>query len=113
VTSLGVPEATERGICFGTTAAPLTNCNPDWTIDTSPFTQGLYDLTPGTLYYFRGYATNADGTVYSDDLTFTTNTPPTIQSLSPADDSTNVPVDTNLAITFSEAVLDGTGSAGG
>jgi len=28
-------------------------------------------LTPGTLYYVRAYVTNAAGTVYGEELTFT------------------------------------------
>ena len=70
--TLGVPAATIRGTCYGTTAAPITNCSADGSIDTSAFTQNITGLTASTLYYFRGYATNVDGTVYSADLTFTT-----------------------------------------
>ena len=119
MTSLGVPAATIRGTCYGTTAAPITNCSADGSIDTAAFTKNITGLTANTLYYFRGYATNADGTVYSADLTFTTATDggggaditaPTIISLSPLDNAIDVLVDTNLIMTFSEIVSAGTGN---
>ncbi|MDO8473257.1 MAG: CARDB domain-containing protein, partial [Dehalococcoidia bacterium] len=37
-------------------------------------------LTPGTLYYVRAYATNAVGTVYGGEVTFTTLAVPTVTS---------------------------------
>ncbi|QHT71575.1 T9SS type A sorting domain-containing protein [Rhodocytophaga rosea] len=38
------------------------------------------------------------------------DTPPSIVTLSPADNSTNIPIDTELVLTFNEAVKVGTGS---
>jgi V8-like Glu-specific endopeptidase len=38
------------------------------------------------------------------------NTPPTLASITPADDATDVPVDSDLVMTFSEDVVAGTGS---
>ncbi|MBK9225210.1 MAG: hypothetical protein IPO23_12420 [Flavobacterium sp.] len=39
-------------------------------------------LTPGTLYYVRAYATNAIGTSYGTQTTFTTLAPPTPTAIS-------------------------------
>src|SRR3990167_5134209 len=49
---------------------------------TGVFTQARTSLTPGTLYYYRGYATNATGTAYSADDTFTTLISPTLTTTS-------------------------------
>ena len=37
------------------------------------FTITLTELSPGTIYYVRGYATNSEGTAYCDQLKFTTS----------------------------------------
>ena len=39
---------------------------------TGAFTSSMTGLTPGVLYHVRAYATNAAGTAYGDDVTFTT-----------------------------------------
>lgn len=73
VTSLGNPAViSARGTCWGATAAPVTNCVAEGGTTTGVFTQARTGFTPGTLYYYRGYATNATGTAYSADGTFTT-----------------------------------------
>lgn len=73
VTSLGVPALiSARGTCWGTTPAPTTNCVAEGGTTTGVFTQARTGFSAGTLYYFRGYATNATGTAYSADGTFTT-----------------------------------------
>jgi Tfp pilus assembly protein PilV len=73
VTSLGSPAViSARGICYGTSPAPVTNCTPEGGTTTGVFTQLISGLLPNTLYYYRGYATNVTGTGYSTDGTFTT-----------------------------------------
>ncbi|MEI7513197.1 MAG: type II secretion system protein [bacterium] len=75
VTSAGSPSPiTARGTCWGTSANPTTNCTAEGGLTTGVFTQARTGLTPGTLYYYRGYATNSTGTAYSADGTFTTLT---------------------------------------
>jgi len=72
VTSLGIPSViSERGICYGTTSSP-TNCVAEGETTTGIFTKSITGLTPGAIYYYRGYATNATGTAYSEDGTFMT-----------------------------------------
>ena len=79
VTSLGIPASiTARGTCWGTTPAPTTNCVAEGGTTTGVFTQARTGFTAGTLYYYRGYATNSTGTVYSPDGSFTTVTIPTL-----------------------------------
>jgi Tfp pilus assembly protein PilV len=74
VASLGVPHSiSARGTCWGTTAEPTTNCVDEGGLTSGVFTQIRTGFTPGTTYYYRGYATNATGIAYSADGTFTTS----------------------------------------
>jgi alpha-tubulin suppressor-like RCC1 family protein len=71
----GVP-ITVRGVCWSTSASPtLTNsCTSNGT-GSGSFTASLTGLSPRTLYHARAYVTNAQGTFYADDVTFTTIVP--------------------------------------
>lgn len=71
VTSAGTSSVTSEGVCYATTANPTTPCTSDGTA--TPFTSSLTSLLPGTLYHYRAFATNAAGTGYGADLTFTTS----------------------------------------
>ncbi|MEI8049437.1 MAG: hypothetical protein WCI92_18800, partial [Bacteroidota bacterium] len=73
VTSTGT--VTARGVCWSTTTGPtvaLTTKTNDGTTS-GVFTSSITSLTAGTLYYVRAYATNATGTSYGAELTFTTS----------------------------------------
>jgi len=73
VTGDGGAEITARGVCWNTTANPEITHNK--TINgkgTGAFTSTLSQLTAGTKYYFRAYATNEAGTAYGKELSFTT-----------------------------------------
>src|SRR3989344_859381 len=73
VTSLGVPASiSARGTCWGESSAPTINCTPASGLTTGVFTHARTGMSPGTFYYYRGYATNSTGTGYSTDGTFTT-----------------------------------------
>ncbi len=64
---------TARGICWNTTGNP--DLNGDHTTNgngNGTFTANMTNLTPGTTYHVRAYATNSTGTVYGEDRTFTT-----------------------------------------
>jgi hypothetical protein len=78
ITSLGMPaNIFAHGICYNTTGSP-TLSNAHCTASTSPQTTGSYTVNisggipSGTTYRFVGYATNATGTGYSPEGTFTT-----------------------------------------
>lgn len=73
ITSDGGVAITERGTCWGTAAAPTTNCLADGATATGVFTQARTGMSAGTSYYYRGYAVNSAGTGYSADGTFTTD----------------------------------------
>ena len=73
VTSDGGSGITARGVCWATTANPIVAGSH--TTDgsgTGTYTSTLTGLSSNTTYHIRAYATNAAGTVYGSDLTFTT-----------------------------------------
>ncbi len=73
ISSDGGSPVISRGVCWSTSPNPTITDNK--TSDgngTGVFTSTLSDLTPNTRYYLRSYATNAVGTSYGDELSFTT-----------------------------------------
>jgi len=69
----GGAEVTSRGVCWSTSPNPTISL--DHTNDgtgTGSFSSSLVGLAPLTTYYFRAYATNIIGTVYGNELSFTT-----------------------------------------
>ncbi|MBQ9474014.1 MAG: carboxypeptidase regulatory-like domain-containing protein [Bacteroidales bacterium] len=65
---------TERGICWGTAQYPTTAGSKSAAgTGTGTFTAYMSSLSPSTTYYVRGYAVNAVGTSYSNQISFTTN----------------------------------------
>lgn len=73
VTSDGGFTVTARGVCWATTANPIASgSHTSNGTGTGVFTSSLTSLTPATTYHIRAYATNANGTFYGSDLTFTT-----------------------------------------
>ena len=75
VTSLGNPAAiSARGICGSTAPNPTLAtgiCRVATGTTTGVYTVNFTGLTSGTLYHYAGYATNATGTGYSPEGTFT------------------------------------------
>jgi len=63
-----------RGVCWGTSPAPTVFLSTKTTNGngTGQYESDLTNLSPNTLYYLRSYATNAQGTTYGDEKTFTT-----------------------------------------
>jgi hypothetical protein len=94
---------TVSGICWSTSPAPTT-LNSKTTNGTisGTFSGSITGLANGTTYYVRAYATNAVGTAYGPEVSFTTPSAPTISST------------TSGTITSSSAILGGElGSTGG
>ena len=86
VTSDGGATVTVRGVCVSKNPNPTTA--DDHTTDgsgTGTFISSLMWLTPGETYYIRAYATNAYGTAYGDELSFTMlSLPPTVSTTPPS-----------------------------
>jgi hypothetical protein len=74
VTADGGAEVTARGVCWSTSADPtVTSSKTSDGTGTGSFTSTLSQLTPGTPYYVRAYATNEAGTGYGNQVTFNTS----------------------------------------
>ena len=80
VTDQGGSAVTERGICWSTSPSPTTSgSHVNSGTGTGEYTVSLTNLTPGTKYYVRAYATNSQGTTYGEQKDFTTSaTLPTV-----------------------------------
>lgn len=68
---------TQHGHCWATHSNPTTGSSLGRTqlgatTTTGVFTSTLTGLQPGTTYHVRAYATNAQGTAYGNDVSFTT-----------------------------------------
>jgi hypothetical protein len=62
-----------RGVCWSTSQNPTTaNSKTTESGTTGSFSSNITGLTASTLYYVRAYATNAAGTSYSAQVSFTT-----------------------------------------
>jgi uncharacterized protein (TIGR02145 family) len=73
VTSDGGTSVTARGVCWSIAQNPTISDN--YTTDGSgmgSFTSNISELDPGTKYYVRAYATNAQGTKYGMQYSFVT-----------------------------------------
>jgi uncharacterized protein (TIGR02145 family) len=74
VTSDGNADVTSRGVCWNSSENPtVSNSKTSDGTGTGPFTSSLTQLTPGTTYYVRAYATNSEGTSYGSQVSFNSN----------------------------------------
>jgi len=75
VTNDGWGSITERGICYTTNINPsITNNKIAIGNGFGNFNKTISGLIPNTTYYVRAYATNNTGTVYGNEVSFTTFT---------------------------------------
>ena len=73
VTAEGSAEVTGRGVCWSTSHNPtLDNAHTADNTGTGTFTSAMTELSRGTTYYVRAYATNSVGTAYGEEVAFTT-----------------------------------------
>ena len=110
VTSDGGAEVTGRGVVWS------KNHNPAISLDTKTsdgsgvgkFTSAITGLEPGTTYYVRAYVTNAFGTSYGEEVSFTTLVErPTVMTAE-ADEitQTSAKVGGNVSATGGAAVME-------
>jgi len=78
VTNEGGVAVTAKGVCWSTSINPTISLNTKTINGTGPgtFTSNITGLTAGTTYHVRAWATNAVGTGYGSDITFTTSIVP-------------------------------------
>jgi len=85
ITSDGGASVTKRGVCWNLTGnSTLADSKTDDGSGKGIYSSLMTGLLPSTVYYVRAYATNSIGTVYGNDLRFTTAAPvpPTITTTS-------------------------------
>ena len=86
IVSIGSQKVSSHGFCWGLTELPEvggTSCNLGDSEQPKNFEYNASGLQPGTKYYVRAYAVNAEGTSYSNQMTFTTReqpTPPVVET---------------------------------
>ena len=72
VKSLDENEIISQGICWSTNPNPTIYDNII-TENTNVFSKIISNLTANTTYYFKIYATNINGTAYSEEVPYTTS----------------------------------------
>jgi len=112
VTNIGNPQGTQLGVCWSSTN-PEPTTSDDNELSTEPFALGSYTidivaLDHSTTYYARAFATNANGTAYSEVFTFTTECEPQILPFAEDFDSTpqgDIPTCWTISGTYSGAYV--------
>lgn len=75
ITDIGSKIVTTRGICYSITSSPTISddkVQENGTFEIGAFSKSISNLSPGTVYYVRAFATNAIGTSYGDSITILT-----------------------------------------
>lgn len=69
----GSSPVTARGVCWGTSISPVVT-GPHTTdgSGTGSFVSNITGLSPAANYFVRAYSTNTEGTVYGENIQFTT-----------------------------------------
>lgn len=108
ITSNGGANVTARGVCWNTAPNPTTaNTKTTDGSGSGIFTSSLTGLVASTQYYVRSYATTSIGTVYGNEVNFTTLLNPTVPTV-----TTNVITSiTNISATGGGNVLSDGGSS--
>ncbi|MCE5213757.1 MAG: hypothetical protein LLF83_03440 [Methanobacterium sp.] len=71
---------TSKGVCWSTSSNPtIVNSHTSDGSGSSSYVSSMTGLSINTLYHVRAYATNSEGTVYGEDVTFTTSNYTTIK----------------------------------
>ena len=110
VTYDGNTTVTARGVCWNTTGTPtISDSHTTDGSGTGAFTSSITGLTPNTTYYVRAYATNSMGTVYGNEVVFTTGCPSFTVSIS-GDDQVCFPNSTVLRASGATSYVWSTGA---
>ena len=93
ITDDGGAEITARGVVWSTGENPAIDENEGMTVDgegIGEFTSQLIELSPGTTYYVRAYATNSQGTAYGNRFEFNTLSGPPVVTTSEVSGVTSI-----------------------
>lgn len=73
ITSMGSSAINEKGVAWNTESSPTTQHNKAVASGSgNEFSVDLTGLSPETEYYVRAYATTTEGTIYGNEVSFTT-----------------------------------------
>jgi uncharacterized protein (TIGR02145 family) len=73
ITSFGDSPITAAGVCWSTSQNPtVASMHTSDSAATGNFSSAITPLIANVTYYVRAYATNSDGTVYGNQITFST-----------------------------------------
>jgi len=90
VISDGGSDILDRGIWIDTSTNPeISGVKISIGIGTGNFSKNMDNLTAGTIYYIKAYATNSSGTSYGEEISFTTLDKPSIQTITPSSVTVN------------------------
>ena len=79
VLSDGGDSVSARGVCWSISSNPtISSAHTVDSSGTGIYVSYITALVPGQTYYVRAYATNALGTAYGDEITYTSPTVPTV-----------------------------------
>ncbi|EAY24463.1 IPT/TIG domain-containing protein [Microscilla marina] len=89
ISTVGDGGITDHGFVWGETASPDLNSAGKHSLgaktEAGAFEHAVTGLTAGKTYHVRAYATDAQGTVYGEDKTFSTTNSPTITEFTPTE----------------------------
>jgi len=68
LSSTGNDAVTERGFTYGKTLENIDETKISTSVGSGPFSIKIEGLTEGTLFYFRAYAKNSQGTAYGEPM---------------------------------------------
>jgi uncharacterized protein (TIGR02145 family) len=112
---IGGAAITSCGVCWSKSPNPIINDNK--TIDGTSngiFTSLLSGLSANTLYYVRAYATNNIGTVYGNQISFSTSSTPPVNLLNnPSFETWSAGVPTSWVLGTTGTVTQSTKTAKG
>ena len=93
---------TERGVCWSTSQNPtIADTHTSDGTGTGTYTSNITGLAPGATYYVRAYATHSEGTVYGEEVMFST--------VNCMDEVELTPCTVDIAHTNSSRYTNGTG----
>jgi hypothetical protein len=86
ITYNGGATVTASGVVWSTSGSPTVALSTKTSngAATGVYSSSITNLSPGTLYYVRSYATNSVGTSYGAEISFTTLTTPTLAATTAA-----------------------------